>query len=605
MATPLQEWSASLAALLERAPRADDLKRASDPELIDIISSLERAKSTISASQAHAEITFRDSQVELQRRQDVPRALRGRGVADQIAMARRITPTQASDQVALHRVLIETLPRTTSLLERGEISEWAAQEVAKNVFVLDDDKRAEIDAELEPRLPALTATRTGNVTRARAQELDPAAAVARAKRAVADRRASLRPAPDGMSIFRAVLPTKDGVAVYKTLTQEAKSAKSSGDERSKGQIMADTLVERVTGAKTVDEIPVEVNLLMTDMTLLNDDDRTAWMDGHPIPGRLARDIALGVASKPAGIRRSPDPEHTESSGVDDDRTAADQEHPINEDPLSEGDATRDADGGGSLADGDAERDDEPSDQAGPEPAVRQAGPELAARDEHSREPDATTDPESASVDPERPPGLIGPSPDDLTNAARWIRRLYTDPRTGELTAADPRRRLFRGEVRRFIMLRDQRCRTPWCDAAIHDIDHATRYEDGGETTADNGIGHCQRFNLVKEIPGWKTTQQTGADGEPSTLTITTPTGHRYTSSAPALQSPVDPAPADGPVIDSAPTDRPPDVTAPPDRASSDPSAGEAPPADPPPTDPQPTDPPPDDGEPGDAYPRAS
>lgn len=566
MTTPVQEWNASLAALLERAPQADDLEKVSDRELIDTISSLERAKGTISAAQAHAEIAFRDSQVELQRRQDVPRALRGRGVADQIAMARRITPTQASDQVALHRVLIETLPRTTRLLERGEISEWAAQEVAKNVFVLDDDKRAQIDAELEPRLPALTATRTGNVTRARAQELDPAAAVARAKRAVADRRTSLRPAPDGMSILRAVLPTKDGVAAHKTLTQVAKSAKSSGDERSKGQIMADTLVERVTGAKTVDEIPVEVNLLMTDTTLLNDDDRAAWMDGHPIPGRLARDIALGVASEPAGIRRSPNPEETESSGADDDRAAAVPERPTGGGPITEGDAAKDAGGEESLPAGDIQRDsDEP---------LNRSGPVRAVQDELSREPDAMADPEGSSFESERPSGLTGPSPNDLTNAARWIRRLYTDPRTGELVAADPRRRLFRGEVRRFILLRDQRCRTPWRDAAIHDIDHATRYEDGGETTADNGIGHCQRFNLVKEIPGWTTTQQFGADGEPSTLTITTPTGHRYTSSAPALQPPVDPVPADGP------------------------------PADPPPRDPPPTDPPPDVGDPGDAYPRA-
>lgn len=596
MATPLQEWNASLAALLERAPRADDLKRASDPDLIDTISSLERAKGTISAAQAHSEIAFRDSQVELQRRQDVPRALRGRGVADQIAMARRITPTQASDQVALHRVLIETLPRTTSLLERGEISEWAAQEVAKNVFVLDDDKRAQIDAELEPRLPTLTATRTGNVTRARAQELDPAAAVARAKRAVADRRTSLRPAPDGMSILRAVLPTRDGVAAHKTLTQVAKSAKSSGDERSKGQIMADTLVERVTGAKTVDEIPVEVNLLMTDTTLLNDDDRAAWMDGHPIPGRLARDIALGIASKPAGIRRPPDPEETESSGVDDGQAAAVPERPTDGAPIAEEDAAKDGNDEESLPAEETERDsDEP-----PNPAA----PEHAVQDELSREPDATEDPEGASCEPERQPGLTGPSPNDLTNAARWIRRLYTDPRTGELVAADPRRRLFRGEVRRFILLRDQRCRTPWCDAAIHDIDHATRYEDGGETTADNGIGHCQRFNLVKEIPGWTTTQQTGADGEPSTLTITTPTGHRYTSSAPALQSPVDPAPTDAPPIRREQTDRPLSGPAPVDRTSAeqpsaDPPSGEAPPADP-----LPTDPPPDDGDPGDAYPRA-
>lgn len=125
----------------------------------------------------------------------------------------------------------------------------------------------------------------------------------------------------------------------------------------------------------------------------------------------------------------------------------------------------------------------------------------------------------------------------LEDAKRWIRRLYTDPRTGELTAADPRRRLFRGAVRRFILLRDQRCRTPWCDAAIHDLDHSTRYSEGGGTTIDNGIGYCQRFNLVREIPGWETSIEPAEEGKPARLIIVTPAGHRYSSTAPALVDP--------------------------------------------------------------------
>lgn len=125
----------------------------------------------------------------------------------------------------------------------------------------------------------------------------------------------------------------------------------------------------------------------------------------------------------------------------------------------------------------------------------------------------------------------------LEDAKRWIRRLYTDPHTGELTAADPRRRLFRGAVRRFILLRDQRCRTPWCDAAIHDLDHSTRYSEGGGTTIDNGIGYCQRFNLVREIPGWETSIEPAEEGKPARLIIVTPAGHRYSSTAPALVDP--------------------------------------------------------------------
>ncbi|GAA1490196.1 DUF222 domain-containing protein [Brachybacterium sacelli] len=545
MATALQEWTASLARACERAPRGGDLRGVTDAELIDSIGALERMKGAISAAQARAEIAFRDSQVELQRRQGVARALRGRGVADQIGLARRITPKQASDQVALHRVLVESLPRTIGLLERGEISEWAAHEVAKNVVVLHDEDRALIDAELETRLPKLTATRSGQVARARAQELDPVAAVVRAKRAVAGRRASLRPAPDGMSIFRAVLPTKEGVSTFKALTEASKSAKSSGDARNKGQIMADTLVERVTGAATVDEIPVEVNLLMTDTTLLNDDDQTAWMDGHPIPGRLARDIALGVVSTRAGIRtashwNSPEPSTAATDQASAASSATDLTGPEHE--------HRDRAGEGPSYADDAESVDrgESSDRA---------HRVSSAVDQAPQEPTATPSSQEERSRPEGPPGSSGPTSRDLTYAARWIRRLYTDPRTGELVAADPRRRLFRGSIRRFILLRDQRCRTPWCDAAIHDIDHVTRHAEGGETTTRNGIGHCQRFNLVKEIPGWETASEAGGDGAASTLTITTPTGHRYTSTTPALRPPSHPPASNSPA--SPPSASPP------------------------------------------------
>lgn len=604
MVNALREWTDGLAESLERAPRGDDLQGATDAELIDAIRALERTKGAISAAQARAEVAFRDSQVELQRRQGVPRALRGRGVADQIGLARRITPTQASDQVTLHRVLVETLPRTTRLLERGEISEWAAHEVAKNVLVLHDEERALIDAELEPRLPKLAAMRTGQVTRARAQELDPAAAVVRAKRAVGGRRASLRPAPDGMAIFRAVLPTKEGVAAFKALTEASKSAKSAGDPRSKGRIMADTLVERVTGAATVDEIPVEVNLLMTDTTLLNDDDQAAWMDGHPIPGRLARDVALGVASGPAGVRSAPDANPAAPSAAESEQAPAGQERPddeqtpagrdhLDEEQTPAGDERSDVEqppadqehpddaGPRSLGDAGTDADDvESLDRADRVPSAVDTAPQ---------EPAPKTNPPDESSRSGSPLGLTGPAPRDLTNAARWIRRLYTDPRTGELVAADPRRRLFRGSVRRFILLRDQRCRTPWCDAAIHDIDHATRYADGGETTTHNGLGHCQRFNLVKEIPGWETTLEAGADGEASTLTITTPTGHRYTSTAPPLRPSAEPPPAD---------------TAPADRPSAEATPADSPPADPSPADTAPADPPPDDERHGEAFPRA-
>lgn len=503
--SPASAWTRELAGLLERAPRGEDLASSSDHDLIDLIAALERGKGALGACQAHAEVMFRESQIAAQRHQGVARGELGKGVADQVALARRITPKHASDQLVVHRILVETLPRTTKLLEQGEISEWAAAEVAKNVLVLSDEDRALVDQELEGRLPAMTASASGRATRARAQELDPAAAVKRASRAVAERRVSIRPAPDGMSILHAILPTKDGVACFKALTRESKSAKSSGDARGKGQIMADTLVERVTGATSVDAIPVEVTLLMTDTTLLGAENKSAWMEGFPIPGRAARDIALGVASAPAeepfrasdrpGAPGAPVTEHSSQTPSDESPEDVSPQHQ-------------------AILEAAAEPPKGPQSPPFSEPHV-----------------------DFASSPPERDSASSPPERRVLEDAKRWIRRLYTDPRTGELTAADPRRRLFRGAVRRFILLRDQRCRTPWCDAAIHDLDHSTRYSEGGGTTIDNGIGYCQRFNLVREIPGWETSIEPAEEGKPARLIIVTPAGHRYSSTAPALVDP--------------------------------------------------------------------
>lgn len=134
--------------------------------------------------------------------------------------------------------------------------------------------------------------------------------------------------------------------------------------------------------------------------------------------------------------------------------------------------------------------------------------------------------------------------------SRWIRRLYTDPVTGELTAMDTRRRFFTGAVRRHILVRDQHCRTPWCDAPARHIDHVDRAAHGGATSVTNGAGHCERFNHVRELPGWDSWLEGGTPASAAdpdhhqdgplvgqVLRIVTPTGHEYTSQAPALRDP--------------------------------------------------------------------
>jgi hypothetical protein len=118
----------------------------------------------------------------------------------------------------------------------------------------------------------------------------------------------------------------------------------------------------------------------------------------------------------------------------------------------------------------------------------------------------------------------------------WIRRLYS--RAGALVGMDSTRRLFAGNLRRFIRIRDQRCRTPWCDAPIRHTDHAQRHADGGPTSIENSQGLCEACNHAKEAPGWDTRLRD--DGSVET---TTPTGHRYRSPVPhAPVNPIHPQP---------------------------------------------------------------
>ena len=111
----------------------------------------------------------------------------------------------------------------------------------------------------------------------------------------------------------------------------------------------------------------------------------------------------------------------------------------------------------------------------------------------------------------------------------WLRRLYAAPDSGELVAMDSRRRTFRGRLRELTVLRDQTCRTPWCDAPISHIDHALSARRGGRTTAANGQGLCEACNYTKEAPGWRADL---VNSSGYLVEISTPTGHRYRSSPP-------------------------------------------------------------------------
>ncbi|AHK33778.1 hypothetical protein OPAG_09063 [Rhodococcus opacus PD630] len=114
-----------------------------------------------------------------------------------------------------------------------------------------------------------------------------------------------------------------------------------------------------------------------------------------------------------------------------------------------------------------------------------------------------------------------------------LRRVYSCPQSGALTAMESQSRTFPKSLRKLIDLRDRTCRTPWCDAPIRHHDHIRSRRESGATTADNGSGLCEACNYAKEGDGWSA-RAVDNPGRTHLIDLRTPTGHHYRSAAPPL-----------------------------------------------------------------------
>ncbi|MDT4925125.1 MAG: hypothetical protein QOG01_2838 [Pseudonocardiales bacterium] len=413
---PHRSGDAALAGLV--ATLADLGQDVDDSVRVDRIRLLEELKSAAAAAQAKEVAAFAFSQRAEQVALGVPIERIGRGVAAQVGLAKRISPFQARRYVGWANILTSELPNTFAALQGGRVSEWRAMIVARETAWLSRADRVTVDAQLAGRLETLGDRRVEAEAKKLAYRLDPHGYVDRIRGAERDRHVGLRPAPDTMSRLTGFLPVAQGVAAYAALQREADTLISQGDPRGRGQIMADTMVERITGQAQASDVPVEINLIMSEATLLApgtaDGDEPAQLVGAgTIPAAVARGLALDVS----------------------DQT-----------PM-------------------------------------------------------------------------------------WLRRLYTEPTTGELAAMDTQRRAFTANQRRFLRLRDQYCRTSWCEAPIRHADHVVPADHGGPTSVYNGQGYCEACNYAKQAPGWRTRLVAGPTGAHE-VEIITPTRHRYRSRPP-------------------------------------------------------------------------
>jgi hypothetical protein len=102
----------------------------------------------------------------------------------------------------------------------------------------------------------------------------------------------------------ALLPVGQGVGVYAALKR---AADTTFDDRTRGQVMADTLVERVTGRPAEVPTPIAVQLVISDRTAFAGDNAPATITGYgPIPAAVARQMTAAAVTDPrsaATLRR--------------------------------------------------------------------------------------------------------------------------------------------------------------------------------------------------------------------------------------------------------------------------------------------------------------
>jgi hypothetical protein len=111
------------------------------------------------------------------------------------------------------------------------------------------------------------------------------------------------PDSDGVAHLHARGPAEQILAAHAALDEHARALRAAGDERTLGQIMCQTLVERITGQRYAEDTNVEVHLVMDAETFTGQDDgEPVDLTGYgPISPAVADDV---LASAPnAWIRR--------------------------------------------------------------------------------------------------------------------------------------------------------------------------------------------------------------------------------------------------------------------------------------------------------------
>ncbi|BAH50354.1 HNH endonuclease signature motif containing protein [Rhodococcus opacus] len=168
----------------------------------------------------------------------LPQSEWDRGIASQIGLARRESPNRGGRHLGFARAMVHEMPHTLAMLQTGRLNEWRATLLVRETACLSAEDRGTIDRRLCS---------------------DPS--------------------------------TLDGVGDAGLI--------ATGDSggRTRNQLMVDLLFERGTGASVAGGVPVAVDLVLSDETLLAGGHEAAELPGYgPVPAGIARQLLADAVS---------------------------------------------------------------------------------------------------------------------------------------------------------------------------------------------------------------------------------------------------------------------------------------------------------------------
>lgn len=235
---------------------------------------------------------------------DAQAGLEQASAVTEVALTLGMSEMAVNSRVCVARDLLTRLPATQAALLAGDLSFWHARALSESTSdVSSDEALATIEDRVLDRAIGRPVGQFRRAARAAVDLFEPAATVARSRKARNERTVRRWALPDGMACLNVEAPAPEVEAMWSALTSLA-GAGDADDPRSLGARRSDAMLGLCLGAVATEHeietandamgrrprVPVQVHIVVDLPTLLGLADNACELRGYgPIPAGLARD----------------------------------------------------------------------------------------------------------------------------------------------------------------------------------------------------------------------------------------------------------------------------------------------------------------------------